>query len=202
MRYHNAVLIMFGFVLPTLEESQSVEKEKMNAIRASSAREISLALNQFRSLWPVEYMPMNSMQYATMALFALLDILEHEQERKAFTEILISLRALARRWQLAKGMLRLVQMTALKQESNLPAEAQVLFRDFEEELWTANERQRFSSLYPNFAVSTEFKEGTGVAADDAELDRLLEEWDSMTVSNKNMETIKEESENKSKEQGN
>ncbi|CAI7654529.1 unnamed protein product [Penicillium pancosmium] len=194
MRYHNAVLIMFGFLLPSLDESQSAEKERINGIRTTSAREIGVVLNQFRSLWPVEYMPMNSMQYATIALFALLGSLEHEEDKKSFTDILISLRALARRLQLAKGMLRLIQLTAMKQESKLPAEAEVLLRDFEEELWTASDRQRFSSLYPNFAVSTEFKEGTSGAADEAELDRLLEEWDNLTLSNKISETIKEESE--------
>jgi hypothetical protein len=133
-----------------------------------------------------------------MALFALLGSLEHEEERKSFTDILISLRALARRWQLAKGMLRLIQLTAMKQEAKLPAEAQILLRDFEEELWSASDRQRFSSLYPNFAVSTEFKEGMGAAADDAELDRLLDEWDNLTLSKK-VPTIKEE-EGKSDEQ--
>ncbi|KAJ5979878.1 hypothetical protein N7481_007176 [Penicillium waksmanii] len=194
MRYHNAVLIMFGFILPGLDESQSAERERIEGIRTTSAREIGVVLNQFRSLWPVEYMPMNSMQYATMALFALLGGLKHEEEKKSFTDVLTSLRALARRWQLAKGMLRLIQLTAVKQESNLPAEAVVLLRDFEEELWTASDRQRFSSLYPNFAVSTEFKEGIGAAADKAELDRLLEEWDNLTLSSKKAETIEEDSE--------
>lgn len=188
---------MFGFILPALDESQIAEKEKITAIRTSSAREIGAVLNQFRSLWPIEYMPMTSMQYGTIALFTLLTSLEHEAERKAFTDILISLRAHARRWQLAKGMLRLVQMTAIKQESNLPVEAQALLQEFEEELWTPKDRQRFSSAYPNFAVSTEFKGAMGAAADDAELDRLLEEWDNLTLSNKNAETIKEESEGKS-----
>ncbi|KAJ5761452.1 hypothetical protein N7533_003491 [Penicillium manginii] len=198
MRYHNAILIMYGFILPALDETQSTEKARINAICTSSAREIGDGLNKFRSLWPVEYMPMNLMQYATMALFALLGSLEHEEERKSFTDILISLRALARRWQLAKGMLRLIQLTAMKQEAKLPAEAQILLRDFEEELWSASDRQRFSSLYPNFAVSTEFKEGMGAAADDAELDRLLDEWDNLTLSKK-VPTIKEE-EGKSDEQ--
>jgi hypothetical protein len=183
---------MFGFILPGLDESQSAEKERINGIRTTSAREIGVVLNLFRSLWPVEYMPMNLMQYATMALFTLLGILEHEEDKKSFTDILISLRALARRWQLAKGMLRLIQLTAMKQESKLPAEAEVLLRDFEEELWTASDRQRFSSLYPNFAVSTEFR--TSAAADEAELDRLLEEWDNLTLSNKKADTIKEDSE--------
>lgn len=197
MRYHNAVLIMFGFIQPGLEESQSTAKERIQNIRVSSAREISTVLNHFRSLWPVEYMPMNSMQSATVALFTLLDNLVHEPERKAFTDILISLRALARRWQLAKGMLRLVQLTAVKQEAKLPAEAQVLLRDFEEELWTVDDRQRFSSLYPNFAVSTDYKEGFGTAADEAELDRLLDEWDNLTLSNNRGETASKESEGQS-----
>lgn len=184
---------MFGFVQPGLDESQSSEKERIQGIRLSSAHGISAVLNKFRSLWPVEFMPMNSMQYATMALFTLLDNLDHEPEKRAFTDILISLRALARRWQLAKGMLRLVQMTAVKQEVTLHSEAEVLLRDFEEELWTVNERQRFSSLYPNFAMSTEYKEGLG-ATDEHELDRLLDEWDNLTLSKNGAEVVGEESE--------
>lgn len=184
---------MFGFVQPSLDENQSSEKERIKGIQLSSALEIGVVLNKFRSLWPVEFMPMNSMQYATMALFTLLDNLKNEPEKRAFTDILISLRALARRWQLAKGMLRLVQLTAVKQEVTLHSEAEVLLRDFEEELWTANERQKFSSLYPNFAMSTEYKEGIG-AIDEHELDRLLDEWDNLTLSKNGAEIASEESE--------
>ncbi|KAJ5123268.1 hypothetical protein N7448_009365 [Penicillium atrosanguineum] len=187
MRYHNAILVMYGFIQPSLKQSESAAKDRIKILRLATARAISAILNQFRSLWPLEYVPMNSMQYATVALFTLLEDLEDQQNKKVFGDILTALRALSRRWQLAKGMLRLVQLTAIKEEVNLPNEAQILFTDFEAELWKADDREQFSSLYPNFAVS--INQGkSDQSVDGAELDRFLDEWDKLALSEREGES--------------
>ncbi|KAJ5298495.1 uncharacterized protein N7443_006615 [Penicillium atrosanguineum] len=187
MRYHNAILVMYGFIQPSLKQSESAAKDRIKILRLATARAISAILNQFRSLWPLEYVPMNSMQYATVALFTLLEDLEDQQNKKVFGDILTALRALSRRWQLAKGMLRLVQLTAIKEEVNLPNEAQILFTDFEAELWKADDREQFSSLYPNFAVS--INQGkSDLSVDGAELDRFLDEWDKLALSEREGES--------------
>lgn len=116
MRYYNAILIMLGFIVPTVKGHDTGTQERIKSIRMSAAHSIGTILNRLRSNWPIECIPMATMQYATIALFTLLDDMDDERNKSIFVEILITLRALARRWQFAKGMLRLVQLTAIKQE--------------------------------------------------------------------------------------
>lgn len=123
---------------------------------------------------------MAMMQYSTLALFTLLEALDDKQNQVSFVENLIALRALARRWQMAKGMLRLVQLTAIKQEAQLPPESDILLKDFETD-WSTNDRKSFSSHYPNFSVAIQ-QQGDDGLIDDVELDLLLEEWDNLAVS--------------------
>lgn len=174
---------MFGFITPSLQESDPATKERIKSLRMSSAHQIGTILNRLRSHWPIECIPMASMQYATIALFTLLDDMEDEQNKIIFVDLLMTLRALARRWPLAKGMLRLVQLTAIRQGIPLPRETMVLFKDFETEMWKTGDRERFSSLYPNFAVSVN-QRGVCEGADEVEMDRFLDEWDNLDLSGK------------------
>ncbi|KAJ5584949.1 uncharacterized protein N7459_004749 [Penicillium hispanicum] len=178
MRYDTTILIMFGFVKPDPDnDPASAGDDKIRELRFSSARRICTLLNRSRSQWPLEYMPMNAMQWSTVALFTLLEGLDDDQNTQPFVDLCVVLRSLARRWQLAKGMMRLVQLTAVKMAVTLPAETQNLFKDFEAELWKTDDRERFSSLYPNFATSIRQENGS----DEVELDRFLEEWDDLTI---------------------
>ncbi len=73
-------------------------------------------------------------------------------------------------------MLRAVQLTARQMAVSLPPETDALFTDFES-LWTAQDRESLSSLYPNFAVSM------GAVKDEAvELDKFLAKWDALDIS--------------------
>lgn len=184
MRYDTTILIMFGFVAAHTKsdvksESYPAVRSDINTLRFSSARRICTFLNRFRSLWPLEYMPMSYMQWVTVALFTLLEDLADAENREAFVNLSIFLRALARRWQLAKGMLRLIQITAAKMEVDLPPESKSLFKDFEAELWKTDDLDRFSSLYPNFAVSIH-RDGMG-SLEKVELDQFLREWDKLAL---------------------
>jgi hypothetical protein len=190
MRYYNTIMVMFGLVTSHVEENDTATKDRIKRLRMSSAYHIGALLNLHRSQWPVERMPMAFMQYSTLALFTLLDDLEDEQNQTSFVENLIALRALARRWQMAKGMLRLVQLTAIKHDAPLPKESAILFEDFEAETWHTEDRDRFSSHYPNFAVSIQ-KQSEGGSMNEVDLDRLLEEWDGLALSGRTPEDDRE-----------
>ncbi|KAJ6121025.1 hypothetical protein N7523_005305 [Penicillium sp. IBT 18751x] len=135
MRYYTIILLIFGFIKPILEESDLATKSHIKALRFSAAHNIGAVLYQFRSQWPVDCIPGTAMQYTSVAMFALLENLHDAQSEQAFIESFMILRSLARRWKSARGILRLIQLTAMEMESALPTETQIIFRDFEAELW-------------------------------------------------------------------
>lgn len=182
MRYYTVILVMFGFIEPGLHESDLATKARIKALRFSTAHRIGAVLNEFRSRWPVDCVPGTAMQYTSVAMFTLLENLEDDQGKQAFIESFIVLRALARRWRLARGILRLIQLTTMKMDAVLPVEAQILFRDFESELWKPEDAGRFSSLYPNFFIAVNQEHRPGEHNDEAELDRILEFWGDLDLS--------------------
>ncbi|KAA8649311.1 hypothetical protein EYZ11_007050 [Aspergillus tanneri] len=174
MRYHAIVLTIFGFLRNQPDMSEPViSMERARYLRNSSARHIHDIIHSYRSQWPMDCMPMSYMQYVTVALFTLLEDPRAAENHAALVDLCSVLHALACRALLPKGLLRLVQLTA-QQKTGLPLEMHNLFRDFESELWTADDRARFSSLYPNFAVTVQGGEG------EAELDEVLEKWDTLS----------------------
>lgn len=182
MRYYTVILVMFGFIEPGLNESDLATKARIKALRFSTAHHIGAVLNEFRSRWPVDYVPGTAMQYTSVAMFTLLENLEDDQGKQAFIESFIVLRALARRWRLARGILRLIQLTTMNMDAVLPMETQILFRDFESELWNPEDAGRFSSLYPNFSIAVNQDHRPGEYNDEAELDRILEFWGDLDLS--------------------
>lgn len=181
MRYDCTILIMFGHATVQAEtELATTLKCDIKTIRFSSARNIRTLLIRFRTLWPIAYMPVTSMHFCTVALFTLLEGLEDTENKQAFVDLCMILRALACRWQLAKGMLRLIEVTAAKTLVAIPPDIKRLFKDFEAELWKTDDLERFSSLYPNLAVSIDQENGSG-SLDKVELDRFLQKWDKLTI---------------------
>ncbi|PLB46427.1 hypothetical protein P170DRAFT_465950 [Aspergillus steynii IBT 23096] len=195
MRYHVTIMTLFGYLKghPEAAESSFESIRQGQAIRIKSAHGMSDLLSILRSQYPMICMPLNCMHFSTVALFTLFEDLDNPENSRAFVNACISLRGLARRWVLAKGMLRLVQVTALQQEINLPEETRSLFRDFEAESWKVKDYTQFSSLYPNFAVTVHGNPGS---LESAELDRFLEKWDNMTLSAETSETTTPESDRK------
>lgn len=135
MRYYTVILLIFGFIGPVLEESDLATKSHIKAVRFSAAHSIGAVLYQFRSQWPVDCIPGTMTQYTSVAMFTLLENLHDAQSKQAFIESSIILRSLARRWQPAKGILRLIQLKAMEMDCALPVETQIIFREFEAELW-------------------------------------------------------------------
>ena len=98
MRYYNAVACLSRFVQVSTPDSERNIKKRFKSLLIFAGRGIHTTLNQFRSLWPVKFMSVESTYYAAVALFALLENLEDEQNIKAFEDILVSLRTFVRRW--------------------------------------------------------------------------------------------------------
>lgn len=158
-------------------------------------------MNTYRSNWRrIEYQPVEYMQITTVCLFVLLEDLNAPGSSQAFVELLVIARSMARRFQLARGILRLVQLSAREQNIVLPEEAQQLYKDFELEWFRTGGAEQFSSSYPNFSLSMRSlaasnssppggsdddgdgaKQGSdkrpGLTWSSAEMDLLLRKWD-------------------------
>lgn len=140
------------------------------------------------------------MQLTTVCLFVLLEDLNAPGSSQAFVELLVIARSMARRFQLARGILRLVQLSAREQNIVLPDEAQQLYQEFELEWFRTGGAEQFSSSYPNFSLSMRSlaasnssppdgsdddgdsaKQGNdkrqGLTLSSAELDLFLKRWD-------------------------
>lgn len=125
MRYHNAIACLSRFVQLNLPDSERVPKKRFESLLVSAGRGIRTTLNQFRSLWSVKFMSVETTHYAVAALFALSENLEDEENSKAFEDILLILRMFARRWPFAKETFQSLQLAAV-QEAKLPLAARIL----------------------------------------------------------------------------
>lgn len=174
LRYHAATATIFGFIKPQPEPgSLVISIENARYLRHSSAQHICDILVSYRSRWSTNHMLMSHAQYATVALFILLEDLGNDKSAHAFVDLCIILCAMSRRWLLAKGMLRLVQLTARLEGIVLPVQTRSLFVEFASPSWKPHGRKRFSSLYPNFAVTVQGEKSLG----EPELDLFLAQWD-------------------------
>lgn len=182
MRYYTIILVIFGFVEANGTECGPESKSRIKALKLDAAHNIGTLINLFRLEWPAECVPGTAMQWCAVAMFTLLEKLDDARNKQAFVECFIVLRALARRWQLAKGILRLIQLTAMKMEAALPTDIEILFKDFEADLWQVEDSGKFSSLYPNFSVAVNQHKGSDRYQEEAELDRYLASWDNIKLS--------------------
>jgi len=87
-----------------------------------------------------------------LALFVLLTDLESGESAQAFFEAAVAVRAASRRFLFAKGMMRMVYLTALQTHITLPPRAQRLFQDFSATSWRSGDAKLFSSELPNIAL--------------------------------------------------
>lgn len=144
--------------------------------KSSPAHELHKLIDIRRTRWLMEYIPLPSSQFSIVALFTLLEDLNNPSSASTFADTAISLFSIAKRLQLAKSMFRLVQGTGLQKELGLAPEIHSIFRDFNEVLWAKEDKEKFSSLYPNFAITVN-KETVG----EVDLDDFLEQWDSLAL---------------------
>lgn len=200
MSYHVYIITIFSYlkVHPSAPASAALSAQQQCISSAIAVRDL---MNTYRSNWRrIEYQPVEYMQITTVCLFVLLEDLNAPGSRQAFVELLVIARSMARRFQLARGILRLVQLSAREQNIILPEEAQQLYKDFELEWFRTGGAEQFSSSYPNFSLSMRSlaasnssppgggdgdsdgaKQGNdkrpGLTWSSAEMDLLLRKWD-------------------------
>lgn len=178
MCYNNSVIQLYSFLKSTVRESDGPRTGvRAKEICHSCAREISSLIGIHRSKWGVDRMSLTRIQWVMRSLFALLGDLDNPCNRTAFIELCTVGRSFARNYMLPRGILRMIQITAHQMEAPLPSDVAALFRDFESESWERKDLEKLSSVYPNFA--TIYRPSN--SAEDHEMDRFLEKWDSLCI---------------------
>lgn len=205
MFYHVYIITISSYlkVHPSAPASTVSSAQQLCISSAIAVRDL---MNTYRSNWRrIEYQPVEYMQITAVCLFVLLEDLHAPSSSQAFVELLVIARSMARRFQLARGILRLVQVSAREQNIILPEEAQQLYKDFELEWFRTGGAEPFSSSYPNFWLSMRSlaasngsppngsddhgaEQGSdkrpGLTLSSAEMDLFLRRWDDvLTIDN-------------------
>ncbi|GAB1200686.1 hypothetical protein APSETT444_010061 [Aspergillus pseudonomiae] len=177
--YHTNVMQIFGFLQSNSGDFIAPETAKnARELCLSTARRIAQILNTHREKWGIDRVAPSTVQWTSIGLFTLLEALDSLENQKAFTELCIFARAMSRRFRLAKGILRMIQVTAQQTEVSLPPETDALFLDFETQTWRNDDSQSFSSFYPHF--STVIRQGNA-RQPEVSMDRFLEKWDNLNI---------------------
>lgn len=176
------IITAFAFLKRPSEDNKEDTEDSARRARGccvSAALEIADLMSIYRSAWGLERVSTGIIQWVTVTIFTLLEELDTPRNRDAFIELCVVLRAISRRWILAKEMLRLIQLTARNAQISMPEETEALFADFETQAWESKDRDRFSSLYPNFFTSV--NNNAGKQNDEIELDSFLARWDALNT---------------------
>ncbi|RAH71875.1 C6 transcription factor [Aspergillus aculeatinus CBS 121060] len=181
--YHTTVMQIFGF----MRASNDLVLDPATASHArelclASARRITHLLGIHRAKWGIDRMSPSTIQWWSIGLFTLMESLDSQENRNAFVELCIIARAFARRMPLAKGILRMIQLSANQMQVVLPEETEALFEDFETLAWKASDSRGFSSFYPHF--HTVVQQGS-LRQPEVDLDQFLAKWDALSISRLN-----------------
>ncbi|EDP47798.1 C6 transcription factor, putative [Aspergillus fumigatus A1163] len=189
--YHTTVMQIFGLLKANHEHLDPASIQRARNICIESALRIAGLIGIHRDKWGIGRMAPSTIQWLSIGMFTLLDALDSPdtRNRAAFIEMCIVARAFARRFPLAKGILRMIQLSANQMQVVLPAETDALFTDFETRSWEGKDRHTFSTFYPNFARVV--RQGAA-REEDVSMDRFLEKWDSLAISDPKEETPPDE----------
>ncbi|KAL4924602.1 Zn(II)2Cys6 transcription factor [Aspergillus undulatus] len=178
--YHTTMIQIFWF-LQSYHTSKGETKQADSARETThqNARRIAQLIVLHRERWGIDRMDPCTIQWVTTALYALLGSLGSVENRNAFTELSVLARALSRRFPLAKGIMRMLQLTANQMQVSLPEETDALFSAFAAESWSQKDREAFSSFYPHY--ETVIRNGP-TRPDDVAMDHFLQKWDKLTIS--------------------
>jgi hypothetical protein len=175
MQHQTIIMQIFGVV-----RSHGVELDQIDIqdVRIKAAHKVLGLVNLHRRKWGIQRMSPTLIHWLGISLFTLLEALDQENNRKAFTELCVFTRACAQRYLLSKGILRMIQINAANMHISLPEEARALFIDFSEKDWEEKHRSRLNSLYPNFSSTFKDREGENL-----EMDKFLDKWDKINSNN-------------------
>jgi hypothetical protein len=172
---------IFGLLKANDEDLDPETIHRARNICIENALRIAYLIGIHRDKWGIGRMAPSTIQWLSIGMFTLLEALDSpdSRNRTAFIEMCIVARAIARRFPLAKGILRMIQLSANQMQVVLPAETDALFTDFETRSWEGKDRPTFSTFYPNFA--TVVRQGS-TQEEAVSMDRFLEKWDNLAIS--------------------
>lgn len=182
MYYHTTIMVLFGLLkspLKSPERARLISPEDARETCIDSALRVAHMIRMHRTKWSIEYISASAIHWVAIALFTLLDNLDESRSRDAFVDLCFVARLLSRRWLLAKGTLRMIQITAKQMNIQLPTETGSLLDDFSANVWEAGkDGRRFSSAYPNFILLYQRVSALGGSLDDPiDMDEWLAKWD-------------------------
>ncbi|SPB50773.1 unnamed protein product [Aspergillus niger] len=173
MYYHN-ICITISELAKAADHGAENQHRGPQESSLSSARHIAGLMELHRSSWGIDMFPACYIHWIAVSMFTLMGQLDVLANQEAFINLCVAAKVASRRWPLARGTLRTVQITAKRLGVKLPPETDTLFLDFEKEIWEPKGRNGLSSLYPNFAVLTGSLRNEAV-----EMDKFLEKEDSL-----------------------
>ncbi|KAL5050973.1 hypothetical protein BDW71DRAFT_81063 [Aspergillus fruticulosus] len=180
--YHTTVTHVFWFLQSYyLSKGEHEEAAAARNTTLDSARCVANLIDLHRQRWGIDCMAPCTIQWFTTALYTLLGALDSAENRIAFTELCTTARAFSRRYPFAKGVMRMLQLTARQMQVTLPEETDALFNSFSTETWSDKDREGFSSFYPHW--ETVIRNGP-TRQDDVVLDRFLQKCDKLTISDR------------------
>ncbi|RAL08504.1 C6 transcription factor [Aspergillus homomorphus CBS 101889] len=177
MFYHTTVMQIFGFMRSSHVDPGTASHARELCL--ASARQIVHLLGIHRAKWGIDRMSPSTIQWWSIGLFTLMESLDSRENRNAFVELSIIAGAFTRRVPLAKGILRMIQLSASQMQLVLPEETEALFTDFETLAWKESDAQEFSSFYPHFHTVVQHGSFRQPGVD---LDQFLAKWDGLSIS--------------------
>ncbi|PYH63985.1 uncharacterized protein BO88DRAFT_429994 [Aspergillus vadensis CBS 113365] len=187
--YHTTVMQIFGFIRSNREINFDVPTAvHARELSLSSARRMVALLRVYRDKWGIDRMASSTIQWYSISIFTLMESPDSTENRNAFIELCIITQAFSRRFPLAKGILRKIQLSVNQTQMALPEETDSLFTDFQALGSKERDAREFSSFYPHFSsvvqqglarrgdvgrdalCFSQAKQDTDVSEDDAERD--------------------------------
>ncbi|RAL10959.1 uncharacterized protein BO97DRAFT_444177 [Aspergillus homomorphus CBS 101889] len=111
IRYHAAIISVLRCTQPYQEKKDAIVPPAGPGrdLCISSAQEIRSLVNNYHSRWPIDSLPVTYIHYIMLALRTLLELLPAGAGTEAFIDLHMALRAMSRRWPMARASLRLLR---------------------------------------------------------------------------------------------
>jgi hypothetical protein len=153
VQYHYTLIFLYKYFTPGQNTSLPVHiTQHAKDLCIHSAREIvSLAVIHGRD-FGFDRMYFVFTEGVALALLVLLTDLDNERSSQAFFEAAVAVQAASRQFLFAKGMMRMVYLTAVQTHITLPIRARRLFEEFIEHSWRPEDAALFNSELPNVAL--------------------------------------------------
>ena len=149
----------------------SISVEEYQNRRFATVRQIATLFDIHRQQWGVERMHQSTIQCVAVGCLSILEGLEFPENSRAFVTLCTVAQDFGRYFALARGVLQVIRLAALRMRVLLPQETHALFRESEETRWAGEQRMQSSNLY--FSAVYPLAQGVGEEKDD---EKLQPDW--------------------------